>query len=76
MPDLSFQVEGVEVVANAATPMLAFKLRLSDVNPEQTIHTVALRCQIQLEVTRVNTRLKIRSVCSICLAKPAGGVKP
>jgi hypothetical protein len=40
MPDLSFQVEGVEVVANAATPMLAFKLRLSDVNPEQTIHTV------------------------------------
>ena len=52
MPDLSFQVEGVEVVANAATPMLAFKLRLTDVNPEQTIHTVALRCQIQLEVTR------------------------
>ena len=52
MPDLSFQVEGVEVVANAATPLLAFKLRLSDANPEQTIHTVALRCQIQLEVTR------------------------
>ena len=52
MPDLSFHVEGIEVVTNAATPMLAFKLRLSDVNPEQTIHTVALRCQIQLEVTR------------------------
>ncbi len=52
MPDLSFQVEGVEVVANAATPLLAFKLRLTDANPEQTIHTVALRCQIQLEVTR------------------------
>ena len=32
--------------------MLAFKLRLTDANPEQTIHTVALRCQIQLEVTR------------------------
>ena len=52
MPDLSFQVEGAEVVANAATPLLAFKLRLTDANPEQTIHTVALRCQIQLEVTR------------------------
>ncbi|MGC1476490.1 MAG: DUF6084 family protein, partial [Terriglobales bacterium] len=52
MPDLSFQVEGVEVVANAATPLLAFKLRLTGDNPEQTIHTVALRCQIQLEVTR------------------------
>ena len=52
MPDLNFQVEGVQVVANAATPLLAFKLRLSAANPEQVIHTVALRCQIQLEVTR------------------------
>ncbi len=52
MPDLNFQVDGVGVVANAATPLLAFKLRLSAADPEQTIHTVALRCQIQLEVTR------------------------
>jgi hypothetical protein len=52
MPELAFQVEGAEVVANAASPLLAFKLRLTGVNPEQTIHTVALRCQIQLEVTR------------------------
>src|SRR5271155_3383085 len=52
MPELSFQVEGVEVVDNAVTPLLAFKLRLADANPQQTIHTVALRCQIQLEVAR------------------------
>jgi hypothetical protein len=52
MPDLSFQVEGVEVVSNAAAPLLAFKLRLTDIDPHQSIHTVALRCQIQLEVTR------------------------
>jgi len=52
MPDLSFQVEGAEVVASGATPLLAFKLRLTDANPEQTVHTVALRCQIQFEVTR------------------------
>jgi uncharacterized protein DUF6084 len=52
MPDLSFQVEGAEVVTNAASPLLAFKLRLADANPAQTIHTVALRCQIQIEVTR------------------------
>jgi len=49
VPDLSFQVEGAEVVANAASPLLAFKLRLTDVNPEQTIHTVALRCQLRIE---------------------------
>jgi hypothetical protein len=51
MPDINFQVEGIEVVANSASPLLAFKLRLAAA-PEQTIHTVALRCQIQLEVTR------------------------
>ena len=44
MPDLSFQIDGVEVVANSATPLLAFKLRLTDANPELAIHTVALRC--------------------------------
>lgn len=49
MPDLSFQVEGVEVIANAASPLLAFKLRLTNSNPAETIHTVALRCQIQLK---------------------------
>jgi hypothetical protein len=52
MPDLNFQVERVEVTSNAASPLLAFKLRLTNSNAEETIHTVALRCQIQLEVTR------------------------
>jgi hypothetical protein len=52
MPDLGFQIEGVEVVSNAIAPILAFKLRLTDADPELAIHTVALRCQIQLEVTR------------------------
>jgi len=52
MPDLSFKVERAEVVAHAASPLLAFKLRLTNSNPEEMIHTVALRCQIQLEVTR------------------------
>ncbi len=37
---------------HAASPQLAFKLHLSESNPHQTIHTVALRCQIMLEVTR------------------------
>ena len=52
MPELNFQIEGAEVVPHAASPLLAFKLRLTTAHPEETIHTVALRCQIQLEVTR------------------------
>jgi hypothetical protein len=52
MPELSFQIEGVEVVPHTVSPLLAFKLRISNSDPDETIHTVALRCQIQLEVAR------------------------
>lgn len=54
MPDLCFHVEGVEVAARSASPLLSFKLRLTNSDPNEIIHTVALRCQIQLEVTRRN----------------------
>ncbi len=52
MPDLSFHTEGVEVVHFSASPLLALKLRITNADPEETIHTVVLRCQIQIEVTR------------------------
>jgi hypothetical protein len=52
MPELVFQVEGAELVANSASPLLAFKLRITNAHAEEPIHTVALRCQLQLEVTR------------------------
>jgi Family of unknown function (DUF6084) len=51
MPDLSFAIEQVEVASCAAAPQLTFKLRLTAATAER-IHTVALRCQIQIEVTR------------------------
>ncbi len=52
MPDLSFKVEGAAVDPYAAAPMLALKLRITNADEDQPIHTVALRCQIQLEVSR------------------------
>ena len=52
MPDLVFRIEGAEVATLAATPTIGFKLRVSNADPSETIHTVALRCQIQIEVTR------------------------
>jgi hypothetical protein len=52
MPELNFQIEGAEVVPHTISPLLAFKLRLSTINPADRIHTVALRCQIQIEVGR------------------------
>jgi hypothetical protein len=52
MPDLSFKIEEAAVVPFAIAPTLAFKLRIVNADAGQTIHTVALRCQIQIEVAR------------------------
>ena len=52
MPDLSFQVEGAEVTPFAMVPLLTFRLRVTNAAPQETIHNVVLRCQIQIESTR------------------------
>jgi hypothetical protein len=52
MPDLNFKIEGAEVVKFAASPQIAFKLTVSNADPTEIIQSVALRCQIQIEVTR------------------------
>jgi Family of unknown function (DUF6084) len=52
MPDLGFRIEGAEAVKFAASPQIAFKLRVTNANPDETIHSVALHCQIQIEVGR------------------------
>jgi hypothetical protein len=51
MPDLSFQVTTAEAVAFSAAPLLAFKLRLTNADPDEVIQSVALRCQLQIEAT-------------------------
>jgi len=52
MPELSFQIEGAEAAKLSASPQIVFKLHLRNANPSEVIHTVALRSQIQIEVTR------------------------
>ena len=52
MPDLSFQVYEAEAEAYAASPMLVFKLGIANADTEEPVHTVALRCQIQIEPAR------------------------
>ena len=51
MPDLSFHVEGAEAVAYSATPLLAFKLRVTNSDPNEEVQSIALRCQLQIEAT-------------------------
>jgi len=52
MPDLSLSVESAAAVPFAAAPVIALKLRVTNADPAEAIHTVVLRCQIQLEVAR------------------------
>jgi hypothetical protein len=52
MPDLTFGVEGAQAVRSAASPLLALKLRITNADEQEAIHTVVLRCQVQIEATR------------------------
>ena len=54
MPDLRFQVEEVAPIPFSAGPMLGFKLKVSNAVFGEAIHSVALRCQLQLEAARRN----------------------
>jgi Family of unknown function (DUF6084) len=49
MPELHFQIEAAEAVAHAAVPLIALKLRITNLPSTETIHTLTLRCQVQIE---------------------------
>jgi hypothetical protein len=52
MPDLSFQIETAEPQRFTVAPTLLFKLRITNAVAGEVVHSVALRCQIQLEVSK------------------------
>lgn len=52
MPDLNFKIDGAEAARFAAAPQICFKLKIANAGRSEIIHSVVLRCQIQLEVTR------------------------
>ncbi len=52
MPELTFQIEEAVVAQFAAAPALIFRLRVNNRIADESIHTVALRAQIQVETTR------------------------
>jgi hypothetical protein len=52
MPNLSFQVESAEAVPFAVQPLIGLKLHVTNTPAEETIHTMMLRAQIQIEAPR------------------------
>ena len=51
MPELQFQIESATTVEHSAAPLLVLRLRITN-SSEQTIHTIILRCQVQIEPAR------------------------
>ena len=66
MPELSFQIEKAEAQRFTVAPTLLFKLRMTNAVAGEVVHSVALRCQIQIEVTRrqysVEDQTKLRDL--------------
>lgn len=52
MPELHFLIEGAEAIANAAAPLIALKLRITNLPATEAIHALTLRCQVQIEPAR------------------------
>jgi len=52
MPDLSFQIVGVEAAASGVTPLLQFKLQMNNVPATEIIPAVILNAQIQIQSVR------------------------
>ncbi len=52
VPDLDFQVESAAPVAFGAAPLLGFRVKVTNRHIEEAVHSVILRCQIQIEATR------------------------
>jgi hypothetical protein len=52
MPELSFQIEGMQPIPYAAMPLLGLKIRIQAGNADAQIQNVILQCQIQIEPSR------------------------
>lgn len=49
MPDLDFTISGVEAASHGVTPLLHFKVGITNTPPEETIQSVILQVQIQIQ---------------------------
>ena len=52
MPDLAFKVTGLEPAVRGLAPLLSFQLEITNTPSEETIHSIMLQVQVQLQVTQ------------------------
>jgi hypothetical protein len=52
MPELGFSIRGAKPALFTATPQICFELRIENSPPDELIHSVLLRTQVRIDVTR------------------------
>lgn len=52
MPDLGFQVTGIDATVRGLAPLLSFQVEITNTPATEPIHSVMLQAQIQLQVTQ------------------------
>lgn len=52
MPELAFQIDGVEPATHGLTPLLHFRLRIINSSGNEQIHAILLQAQIQIEAPK------------------------
>lgn len=52
MPDLDFKITGIKPAAHGMTPLLNFKIEVTNSPPTESIHSVILQAQIQIQSTQ------------------------
>jgi Family of unknown function (DUF6084) len=52
MPELTFQIQGVDPALSSAAPQLNLRILIKSADPEALIQNILLQCQIQIEPAR------------------------
>ncbi|MGA9883305.1 MAG: DUF6084 family protein [Candidatus Acidiferrales bacterium] len=52
MPDLLFKIESVKAMADSATPVLMFRLRIDNLLADEDLRSVSLNCQLHIHPAR------------------------
>lgn len=71
MPNLRFEVESVTSMAESATPVLVFRLRVTNTPPEQRIHSIALNVQLHIQPGRRHYAAGEQSAMNDLFGEPA-----
>ena len=71
MPNLGFEVESVTSMRESATPVLVFRLRVTNAPAEEQIHSISLQVQLHIQPGRRRYAVEEQAAMSDLFGEPA-----